>query len=64
MTGRIKKLLKDKKIGFIRDERGKDYFFHMSALKNVNYDELEEGQDVTFEDAEREKGPRAEDIYV
>lgn len=64
MTGTIKKLLTDKNCGFIRGEDGVDYFFHKSALKNADYDNLHEGDDVTFEDAEGQKGPRAEDIYV
>jgi cold shock CspA family protein len=65
MTGVIKKLLRDKKCGFIRTENGAEYFFHASALKNAQYDELVEGQEVVdFEDAEGPKGPRAEDVYV
>lgn len=64
MNGTIKTLLKDKKCGFITGEDGKDYFFHASALKNVDYESLERGTEVTFEDAEGAKGPRAEDVYV
>ena len=63
MIGTIKKLLKEKNCGFITC-RNKDYFFHASALKNIRYDELVEGQEVEFEDVEEQKGPRAEDIYV
>ena len=64
MTGTIKTLLTEKGCGFIKGEDGVDYFFHRSALKNVSFDELERGREVTFEDAEGEKGPRAEDVYV
>lgn len=64
MTGIIKKLVKDKLFGFIKGENGKEYFFHKSGLKNVEYELLREGQDVTFEDTENSKGLRAEDIYV
>ena len=63
MTGTIKTLLSEKKCGFIRSN-GIDYFFHMSALKNAKFDDLQRGQEVTFEDAEGTKGPRAEDIFV
>lgn len=63
MTGIIKRLIKDKRFGFIGAE-GKEFFFHASALKNVNFEDLTEGREVTFEDAEGSKGPRAEDIYV
>lgn len=64
MTGTIKRLLTDKGCGFIRAKDGREFFFHKSALKNCRYDELEEGREVTFEDSEGEKGPRAEDVYV
>lgn len=64
MTGTIAKLMKDKRFGFIKSERGTEYFFHQSALKNIKFEELEEGREVTFEDTEGVKGPRAEDIYV
>jgi CspA family cold shock protein len=64
MTGEILRLHSDKKFGFIKGEDKKDYFFHQSALKNCNFDQLQKGQEVTFEDAEGEKGLRAEDIYV
>ncbi len=64
MTGTIKKLLTDKRCGFIRGENKIDYFFHEKALKNAKYNDLGEGQEVTFEDSEGTKGPRAEDVYV
>ena len=64
MKGTIKTLLEKKRCGFITGEDGKDYFFHQSALKNAKFDELGVGQEVEFEDAEGEKGPRAEDVYV
>ena len=65
MEGVIKKLLADKKCGFIRGAE-KDYFFHFSALKNCRFEALFEGQEVSFEDSEgpQGKGPRAEDIYA
>lgn len=64
MTGTIKTLLKDRNCGFIRGEDKKEYFFHATALKNVNYTELAEGDEVTFEETDTAKGPRAEDVYV
>ena len=64
MTGIIKTINKDKGYGFIAGENGAEYFFHRSALKNVAFEQLEKGREVTFEDAEGTKGPRAEDIYV
>lgn len=64
MIGTIKKLLVDKRCGFIQGENRIDYFFHESVLKNATYDSLGEGQEVTFEDSEGTKGPRAEDVFV
>src|SRR5262245_45913457 len=64
MTGVVKRIVREKGFGFNQDERGKEYFFHATALKNVRWDDLEVGREVTFEDAEGTKGPRAEDIFV
>ena len=63
MTGTIKRLSKDKGFGFIR-AGVIDYFFHRSSVKNAKFEDLQEGQEVTFEDAEGSKGPRAEDVYA
>jgi len=64
MTGTIARTVQDKRFGFIKGENGKEYFFHQSCLKNISFDQLEIGRDVTFEDVETDKGWRAEDIYV
>lgn len=59
MTGTIKRL-NEKKFGFISvPGQKKDYFFHKSGLANVDFDELQEGDTVTFETEEGEKGPKA-----
>lgn len=58
--GTIKKLVTDKGFGFIAGaERGKDLFFHVSALKDASFESLYEGQDVEFEQEVGPKGPRA-----
>lgn len=64
MTGKVKRVYADKGWGFIKGDDGVEYFFHRSGCKNTKLEQLKEGQDVTFEDAEGPKGPRAEDIYV
>lgn len=63
MTGTIKRLT-DKGFGFITpDEAGaKDVFFHTSALVDVMFDDLREGDKVTFETEESDKGPRAVNV--
>ena len=61
--GTIKKLT-DKGFGFIDDGSGKDMFFHTSALEGIQYDELREGQRVSYNVGEGPKGPRAENVRV
>ncbi len=58
--GTIKKLVSDKGFGFIAgSERGKDLFFHVSAVKDVAFDSLFEGQAVEYEMEAGPKGDRA-----
>ena len=59
--GTIKKLT-DKGFGFIDTGKGEDMFFHQSNVVDVSYEELREGQKVTFSLGEGPKGPRAEDV--
>ena len=59
--GTIKKLT-DKGFGFIDTGNGEDMFFHMSNVVDVSYEDLREGQKVTFSVGEGPKGPRAEDV--
>lgn len=61
--GKIKRLT-DKGFGFIDVGRDKDLFFHSSSLEGVSYDELREGQSVTFTEAQGQKGPCAENVQV
>jgi len=50
----------DRGFGFIsRDGVEKDLFFHSNELQNVQFNELQEGDQVTFEVAEGPKGPNA-----
>lgn len=58
-TGTIARLT-DKGYGFIsREGEEKDLFFHSNELQGVSYDELREGDTVSFEVAQGEKGPSA-----
>lgn len=59
--GTIKKVT-DKGFGFIDTGTGKDMFFHMSNLEGVRFDDLYEGQKVSFTEGEGPKGPRAENV--
>ena len=66
--GTIKKLLAEKRCGFIRGTDGVDCFFHQSGLQQtaVNYDQLREGDAVEFTriDGVEGKGPRAIEVRV
>jgi len=59
--GTVKRLT-DKGFGFIDTGNGKDLFFHMSAVEGARFEELHEGQSVTFEVGQSPKGPRAEQV--
>jgi len=62
MTGTIARLT-DKGFGFIAIEgEQKDLFFHSSALVDVSFDELREGDAVAFETEDSDKGPRAVNV--
>jgi len=59
MEGQIKKLT-DKGFGFIvSDELEKDIFFHSSELQGVSFEDLREGDNVTFEMVKTDKGLNA-----
>jgi CspA family cold shock protein len=62
MNGTIKRLVTDKGFGFILASDGNEYFFHNSACGQTRFDELREGQAVTFERGQGPKGPRAESV--
>ena len=61
--GKIKKLT-DRGFGFIAKEDGEELFFHMSACEGCAFDDLREGQEVTFNVGQGDKGPRAENVRV
>jgi CspA family cold shock protein len=64
MNGTIKRLVSGKGFGFILASDGNEYFFHSSACSQTPFDDLREGQTVTFERAQGPKGPRGENVRV
>lgn len=70
IRGKIERLVESKGFGFIK--AGKDsYFFHRSAIKNMNWEDLvadfngaRESIPVTFEGEDTPKGLRAEEVNV
>lgn len=62
MNGIIKKLT-DRGFGFIGCEgQAKDLFFHSKSLVDVIYEDLREGDKVTFDIEQGEKGPAAVNV--
>ena len=62
MTGTIKRLT-DKGFGFIKAEgMEKDLFFHSNALVGVQFNELHEGDAVSFETEDSPKGMNAVNV--
>ncbi len=61
--GTIKRIT-DKGYGFIDTGAAKDLFFHSSSVQGVSFDELSEGQLVTFDEAQGQKGPCAENVQL
>ena len=62
MAEGIIKRLTDRGFGFIDTGGGKDIFFHSSNLEGVSYEELREGQRVSYTEGRGPKGPRAENV--
>lgn len=64
MTGRIARIKPESGFGFIT-AGGVDYFFHRSDLTNPNdFETLDEGNKVTFEETHSPKGPRASKVMI
>jgi CspA family cold shock protein len=63
MEGTIKRIT-DKGFGFISDGSSKDMFFHSSALEGISFEQLREGQKVSYNVGKGPKGPRAENVRV
>lgn len=61
MQGTIKKLT-DKNFGFIAVDGANDLFFHANNLEGTSFDQLREGDAVTFEIEKTEKGDAAVNV--
>jgi len=63
MEGTIKTLQRERGFGFIaREGEAKDLFFHSTKLSGVTFEELKEGDIVTFDVVQGDKGPAAENV--
>ena len=60
--GKVKWFNSEKGFGFITVEGGNDVFAHFSAIQGEGFKTLEEGQQVSFEIVEGDRGPQAANI--
>jgi CspA family cold shock protein len=62
VSGVVKWFNDDKGYGFIEREGGADVFVHFRAINGNGRKTLKEGQQVTFEVTQGQKGPQAENV--
>lgn len=62
VKGTVKRLVSEKGFGFVAAPDGSEYFFHSSACPDGQFNQLREGQSVTFDTGQGPKGPRAENV--
>ncbi|MGD6831609.1 cold-shock protein CspD [Sutcliffiella halmapala] len=61
-NGKVKWFNNEKGFGFIEVEGGDDVFVHFSAIQGDGFKSLEEGQEVSFEIVEGNRGPQAANV--
>ena len=62
VVGTVKWFNDEKGFGFIEQEGGKDVFVHHSAINGTGLKTLREGQKVTMQVTQGQKGPQAENV--
>ncbi|MBC1357297.1 cold-shock protein [Listeria booriae] len=61
-NGKVKWFNNEKGYGFLEMEDGEDIFIHFTAIQGDGYKSLDEGQTVTFEIVEGNRGPQAANV--
>ncbi|HEF1853176.1 TPA: cold-shock protein [Bacillus cereus] len=62
LTGKVKWFNSEKGFGFIEVADGNDVFVHFSAITSDGFKSLDEGQEVSFEVEEGNRGPQAKNV--
>ena len=62
MLGKVKWFSAEKGYGFIEREDGSDVFVHFSAIQDDGFKSLTEGQNVTFDIVDGNRGPQAANV--
>ncbi|WP_077212842.1 cold-shock protein [Bacillus dakarensis] len=60
--GTVKWFNAEKGFGFIEREGGEDVFVHFSAIQSDGFKSLDEGQKVTFDVEQGQRGPQAANV--
>jgi cold shock protein len=60
--GKVKWFNERKGFGFIETDEGSDVFVHFSAIQDDGFRTLQEGQRVSFEMQQGQKGPAAANV--
>ncbi len=60
--GTVKWFNDGKGFGFIEQEDGPDVFVHFSSIQDEGFKTLEEGQKVSFDVTDGQKGPQASNV--
>ena len=63
-TGKVKWFNAEKGYGFITGEDGKDVFVHYSSINAEGFKTLDEGQTVTYDLIESDRGKQASNVTV
>ncbi len=64
VTGIVKWFNDEKGFGFIERDGGADVFVHFRAINGTGRRSLQEGQTVSFEVTDGQKGPQAENVTI
>ena len=62
MTGKVKWFNAEKGFGFITGDDGREVFVHFSQIVGEGYKTLDDGQTVTYEVSDSDRGPQAVNV--